>query len=137
VADFVGKTNFFSGEVVGFEDSRVTVKCASGQILAGSQTKGAQRLANGGNACVAVRPEMIAIAAVDEVNNSTNIAIRGQVMNRIFLGEHSEYLVATEGYGEVMVLSPKSIESNSRSFAPGDSVSISWKPEAALILGDT
>jgi spermidine/putrescine transport system ATP-binding protein len=137
VADFVGKTNFFSGQVVDSDNSNVTVKCSSGQVLIGKQSKGAQCLANGRNASVAVRPEMIAITAADEINNCANIAISGQVMNRIFLGEHSEYLIATEGYGEVMVLSPKSIESSSRSFAPGDRVSISWKPEAALILGDT
>ena len=72
-----------------------------------------------------------------EINNSTNIALHGRVMNRIFLGEHSEYLVATEGCGDVLVLSPKSIESNNRSFAPGDNVSINWGPDTALVLGDT
>jgi spermidine/putrescine transport system ATP-binding protein len=80
---------------------------------------------------------MIAISAADEANNDSNIAIQGRVMNMIFLGEHSEYLVATEGYGNVMVLSPKSIERTKRSFAPGDNVSISWRSEAALVLGDT
>jgi spermidine/putrescine transport system ATP-binding protein len=80
---------------------------------------------------------MISIRATDETSDSSNIAIHGQVMNRIFLGEHSEYLIATEGYGEVMVLSPKSVESTSSSFAPGDNVSISWRPEAVLVLGDT
>jgi spermidine/putrescine transport system ATP-binding protein len=137
VADFVGKTNFFSGEVVDSDASSVSVKFASGQVLVGTLTNGASSLANGSSASVAIRPEMISVTIAGEVNNNANIAIRGQVKNRIFLGEHSEYLITTEGYGEVMVLSPKSIESNSRSFAPGDSVSISWKPEAALVLGDT
>ncbi len=58
-------------------------------------------------------------------------------MNRIFLGEHTEYLVTTEGCGDVMVLSPKSIESAYRSFEPGDHVSVSWGSEAALVIGDT
>jgi len=136
VADFVGKTNFFSGIVAKSSDSRVTVKCDSGQMLVGTQPKGSATLANGTNASVAVRPEMISISGADKESNSSSIAIPGQVMNRIFLGEHSEYLVATEGYGDVMVLTPKFIESTSRSFAPGDKVEISWEPEAALILGD-
>jgi spermidine/putrescine transport system ATP-binding protein len=80
---------------------------------------------------------MISITAADEINNCTNITIHGRVMNRIFLGEHSEYLIATKGYGDVLVLSPKSIESVNKSFAPGDDVSISWSPEAVLVLGDT
>ena len=105
-------------------------------MLVGTQPRGTATLANGTNASVAVRPEMISITEAGEANNSRNIAIQGQVVNRIFLGEHSEYLVTTEGYGDVMVLSPKFIESTSRSFAPGDKVAISWKAEAALILGD-
>jgi spermidine/putrescine transport system ATP-binding protein len=137
VADFVGKTNFFSGEVVDSSGSSVSVKSEAGQVLVGTQPNGAAALANKSRASVAVRPEMISISIADETNNSTNIAIKGQVMNRIFLGEHSEYLIATEGYGDVLVLSPKAIESNSRSFAPGDKVSIGWRPEAALVLGDT
>jgi len=137
VADFVGKTNFFSGAVIDANDSGISVKTDSGQVLLGAQPQGAPLPAKGSKACVAVRPEMIAISAADEVNNDSNIAVQGRVMNMIFLGEHSEYLVATEGYGDVMVLSPKSIESTKRSFAPGDNVSISWRPEAALVLGDT
>jgi spermidine/putrescine transport system ATP-binding protein len=137
VADFVGKTNFFNGAVVDTNGSGISVKTDSGQVLLGAQPKGAPLLAKGNKACVAVRPEMIAISAADEANNDSNITIQGRVMNMIFLGEHSEYLVATEGYGDVMVLSPKSIESTKRSFAPGDNVSISWRSEAALVLGDT
>jgi spermidine/putrescine transport system ATP-binding protein len=137
VADFVGKTNFFSGAVVDVNNSSVTVKSESGQVLVGTQPTGAATLTKGSKACVAVRPEMISIMAADETNDSNSITIHGQVMNRIFLGEHSEYLIATEGYGKVMVLSPKSIESINRSFVPGDNVSISWRPEAVLILGDT
>jgi spermidine/putrescine transport system ATP-binding protein len=137
VADFVGKTNFFSGEVVDVNGSSVTVKSESGQVLVGAQPKGAPTLTKGSKASVAVRPEIISIASADETSDSTNITIQGRVMNRIFLGEHSEYLVATEGYGEVMVLSPKSIESINESFAPGDNVSISWRPGAVLVLGDT
>ncbi len=136
VADFVGKTNFFNGTVVDVEGSNVTVKSESGQVLVGVQPKGVPPLANGSKASVAVRPEMVSITAADETTDCTNIVIQGQVMNRIFLGEHSEYLIATKGYGDVLVLSPKSIESINRSFAPGDEVAISWRPEAALVLGD-
>jgi spermidine/putrescine transport system ATP-binding protein len=137
VADFVGKTNFFDGEVIDSNDSGVNVKSQSGQVLAGTQPKGAPSLSKGSKACIAVRPEMISITSVNDSSSSAGSTINGQVMNRIFLGEHSEYLVATEGYGNVMVLSPKSIESINKSFSPGDNVSISWQPEAVLVLGDT
>jgi len=136
VADFVGKSNFFSGEVVETNGASVTVKFDSGQVLTGKQPIQAPDLANGSKASIAVRPEMISIKSADETDTSSSIAIKGRVMNRIFLGEHSEYLVATEGYGDVMVLSPKSIEHSSRIFSPDDMVSLSWRPDAALVLGD-
>jgi len=136
VADFVGKTNFFDGQVTATSDGDVSVKSATGKVFPGTRAKGASRLANGSQACVAVRPEMISIAAATDAVDSTGVAINGQVMNRIFLGEHSEYLVATEGHGDVLVLTPKVIESTTRSFAPGDKVSLSWEPQAALVLGD-
>ncbi len=137
VADFVGKTNFFSGEVVDVSGPRISVKTESGQVFVGNQSKSAPALAIKSKASVAVRPEMISICTAEQTMKSTNVTIQGQVMNRIFLGEHSEYLIATEGHGAIMVLSPKAIESDSRSFAPGDQVSISWGPEVALVLGDT
>ncbi len=39
VADFVGKTNFFSGEVVDVGDPDITVKSSSGQVFVGAQPK--------------------------------------------------------------------------------------------------
>jgi len=137
VADFVGKTNFFSGEVIDVSDPDITVKSNSGQVFVGAQPKGASPLVSGSKACIAVRPEMISISTTAETINGNAIAIQGRVMNRIFLGEHSEYLIATEEFGDVLVLSPKSIESMNKSFAPGDNISISWRPEAVLVLGDT
>ena len=137
VADFVGKTNFFNGKVVTANKSSISINSESCAVLVGVKSKGAPTPKIGSNACVAVRPEMIPISAADEKDNHADIAIKGHVKNRIFLGEHSEYLIVTEGFGDVLVLSPKTNESNRRIFAPGDHVSISWMPEAVLVLEDT
>ena len=137
VADFVGKTNFFNGKVVTANKSSISINSESCAVLVGVKSKGAPTPKIGSNACVAVRPEMISISAADEKNNHADISIKGHVKNRIFLGEHSEYLIVTEGFGDVLVLSPKTNESNRRIFAPGDHVSISWLPEAVLVLEDT
>lgn len=137
VADFVGKTNFFNGKVVTANKSSISINSESCAVLVGEKSKGAPTPKIGSNACVAVRPEMISISAADEKDNHADIAIKGHVKNRIFLGEHSEYLIVTESFGDVLVLSPKTNESNRRIFAPGDHVSISWQPEAVLVLEDT
>ena len=136
VADFVGKTNFFSGKVTECNGSTVTITTDSNEILIGSQPKGATPLVRGNEASIAVRPGMISISALGEATTNDSVAIRGQVMNSIFLGENSEYLVNTQDYGEIMVLSPKTLDSASQNFAPGDLVSLSWSPEAALVLGE-
>jgi spermidine/putrescine transport system ATP-binding protein len=62
-------------------------------------------------------------------------ATAGRVLNRIFLGEHTEYLVATEAYGELLALVPRSADATA-SFAPGDAVGLSWPDSAALALPD-
>ena len=137
VADFVGKTNFFDGQVCDINGVGVTVQLDSGLSLLGAAPKNVPQLINGSKASIAVRPEMISIAAADQVNSNSGVSLPGKVINRIFLGERSEYLIETQGHGEVLVLSPKNITGSTQSFVPGDQVSISWQPESALVLADT
>ena len=136
VADFVGKTNFFEGNTVDDASGVYSVKIATGQILSGIGAKGAPVLAKGGNASIAVRPELVSIGSIDGKGLETDVKISGRVKNRIFLGEHTEYLVECEGLGEVLVLSPKNIENIHGSFEPGASVNIGWANDIALVLGD-
>ncbi|MCJ8300146.1 MAG: ABC transporter ATP-binding protein, partial [Pseudomonadales bacterium] len=137
VADFVGKTNFFDGQVSCINGAGLTVQLDSGLSLLGQAPKNVPQLINGSKASIAVRPEMISIAAADQVNSNSGVSLPGKVINRIFLGERSEYLIETQGHGEVLVLSPKNINGSTQSFVPGDQVSISWQPESALVLADT
>ena len=67
----------------------------------------------------------------------TDVAVNGRIKNRIFLGEHTEYLVDADGLGDVLVLSPKHIESARGAFEPGDAIAIGWKNETALALEDS
>ena len=57
VADFVGKTNFFDGQVIETSQSTLTVKSDSDLVLVGAATRGAPPLSKGDKVCVAVRPE--------------------------------------------------------------------------------
>jgi spermidine/putrescine transport system ATP-binding protein len=67
----------------------------------------------------------------------TDVALNGRIKNRIFLGEHTEYLVDAEGLGDVLVLTPKHIERTQGGFELGDSIAIGWKNDTALVLEDT
>ena len=83
------------------------INSESCSVLFGVKSKGAPTSKIGSNACVVVRTEMISMSAADGKNNPTEIAIKGHAKNGIFLCEHSEYLIVTEGLGDVLVLSLK------------------------------
>ena len=59
------------------------------------------------------------------------------VKNRIFLGEHTEYLVRHEALGEFLVLMPRQSELNDGPFNSGDRLLANWDASAALILDRT
>jgi spermidine/putrescine transport system ATP-binding protein len=58
------------------------------------------------------------------------------VVNRIFLGEHTEYLVRNADLGEFLVLVSRQAEAVEGAFEPGDTAFAAWQDGAALILGD-
>jgi spermidine/putrescine transport system ATP-binding protein len=137
VADFVGKSNFFAGEVVEAGGDGVTVRTDAGPALKGGSSDAAAPLAQGARASVAVRPELVAIGPAQGGGLEADVEVPGRVKNRIFLGEHTEYLVDTEAFGDVLVLSPKHVENVSGGYEPGDSVTIGWKSQAALVLEES
>ena len=61
VAGFVGKTNFFTGEVLEAAGTGAAVKIESGRVLEGRTPAGASPLARGSHASIAVRPELIVV----------------------------------------------------------------------------
>jgi len=87
---------------------------------------------------MSVRPELIEISA-SEAGLPEGLAARFpvRILNRIFLGEHTEYRVASERMGEFMVLCPRKSERGSAVLEIGDSAVTGWRPDAVLMLADT
>ncbi|MGL5012105.1 MAG: ABC transporter ATP-binding protein [Paracoccaceae bacterium] len=119
VADFVGKSNFIDG-VAGAGQ----ITTAAGQSFAGRMAGG---LTAGAKATLSIRPEQIGLT-----RKAGGEAVT--VVNRIFLGEHTEYLVRHGVLGDLLVLVARQAEAGEGAFAPGDTGYIGWGPEAALIL---
>ncbi|MFP5479053.1 MAG: ABC transporter ATP-binding protein [Alphaproteobacteria bacterium] len=126
VADFVGKSNFFPGRVTEASQGRATLAAAGGLVIGGAAPVA---MAPGQAAAASLRPEQIALSRKGE-------GLPVTVVNRIFLGEHTEYLVRHAGLGEFLVLVPRQAEAASGGFEPGDAGLASWPDGAALILGD-
>ena len=67
---------------------------------------------------------------------NTALDIRADVINRIFLGEHTEYLLRNEQLGEFLVLSPRQSELGEQPFDIGETVYAACSRESALVLGE-
>lgn len=135
VADFIGKSNFFVGQVVDLGGGNATIKTEADRVLRGRSPTNAEALVLGGRGAIAVRPELVQVLPSGPAAGAElDVAIEGCIKNRIFLGEHTEYLVETRGFGEVLALVPKHVETSQGGFEPGDEVSIGWHDTAALSL---
>jgi spermidine/putrescine transport system ATP-binding protein len=124
VADFVGRSNFLDGHFSSLQGGEVVT--ASGHRFAGRL---AAPLAADAPACLSIRPEQIGLSRHAKAGTEPVT-----VINRIFLGEHTEYLVRHAALGDLMVLVSRHAEAAEGSFAPGDTAFIDWAATSALIL---
>jgi len=133
VAGFVGKSNFFDGIVVDCDGDGASIKLSDGRVVKGRRSRSGTAPGKDQNAKIAVRPELVHITVAETKSAiSPDVEISGRVKNRIFLGEQTEYLVETEGLGDILVLASKHSESLSGTFAPGDNVQVGWNTTSAL-----
>jgi spermidine/putrescine transport system ATP-binding protein len=127
VADFVGKSNFIDGTLSAVSGPDGQVHTASGHRFAG-RLSGPLKL--GSKVSLSIRPEQIGLAHVPREG-----AEPVTVINRIFLGEHTEYLVRHDALGDLLVLVARQAEAAEGSFAPGAAGHVTWAPRTGLILG--
>lgn len=133
VADFVGKSNFFDATVTGREGGVVALDMAGARLL--SHRRGAQvEPRPGDRVSVAVRPEQILLSRSPEPGEPAGIAVPCQVLNRIFLGEHTEYVLASATLGEFHALAPRQSETREKPFEVGETVVAAFGADAALVL---
>ena len=59
-----------------------------------------------------------------------------RILNRIFLGEHTEYRVAHDTLGEFMVMAPRKSEREAGVHEIGDMIAAGWRADAEHILPD-
>jgi spermidine/putrescine transport system ATP-binding protein len=126
VADFVGTSNFFDGTVTAFDGAAATVRLDCGETLQG---QAGAAISTGQPVSASLRPERIRLS-----RDGAGEGLPVTVQNRIFLGEHTEYLVCHETLGNINILSPRQSETNDAPFAKGDQARVSWDPASVLVL---
>ena len=86
---------------------------------------------------LSVRPELIEIgASVDALPEGLVTKVPARVLNRIFLGEHTEYRVANDRLGEFMVMAPRKSEREAGVYDIGDMIAAGWRAESERLLPD-
>jgi spermidine/putrescine transport system ATP-binding protein len=136
VADFVGESNFFSGQVAGSDERGATLMTASGLTLRAPYSRLGARLRSGDRGAIALRPEAIGLWRPSAVPAGLDITRPARLLNRIYLGDHSEFQIEAEGLGAVLVRLPKS-SVEAQNLEPGDHVVMGWNHERALILAES
>jgi spermidine/putrescine transport system ATP-binding protein len=126
VADFVGKSNFIDGNLSEVSGTNGRITTPFGHSFAGRLSG---QVSQGAKASLSIRPEQIELT-----QGGRDGAEPVMVINRIFLGEHTEYLVRHASLGDLLVLVARQAETAQGSFAPNTPAHIAWSPDAALIL---
>jgi spermidine/putrescine transport system ATP-binding protein len=132
VADFVGKSNQFEAKAGTAADGNAEVSLANGMKTRGRPTSALA--GNGASVVLSVRPEQIRLAGKDRaLPRDASFNLEAKIVNRIFLGEHVEYLLAHETLGTFMALSPRQTDEGIV-YEIGETVNAGWPPAAALVL---
>jgi len=128
VADFIGQTNFFEGEVEEADGAATLVREKGGFVIRCAPAPWASR---GMHVAVAVRPEKIAPA-----NGSVSAPNRlsGTLVRVTYLGDLVQYHVALPGGREVMCQRQNEEDDPAAGWRVGAEVGLAWDEASALVL---
>ena len=136
VADFVGESNFLPGKVAAVQADGARLQMSNGLVLKARWSAAGEHLSVGEDGVIAVRPEVIGLWPAGRAPADLDLRRPGQVRNRIYLGDHTEFSVHVAELGELMVRLPKSDPLAMR-LQPGDAADIGWRADQALALRAT
>jgi len=139
VADFVGESNFFPGDIVAADSAGASIRTASGITLTAPYAAGGQPLGVQTRGVIAVRPEVMRLWRDAAPSDGAQMActVHGHIQNRIYLGDQTEFSIATADLGDILVRVGKDTGAMSDDFVPGSAVVLGWRPSQALALADT
>jgi len=127
VADFIGESNFLTGEVTGTAGGRATVKLASGAEISAALSEG---FSPSGVVTVVVRPEHAQLAAA-----GAGASLSGTVENIVYLGTDTHFHLRLDD-GEPFIVRRQNTRGGADGFAPGGRAGIVIGGDAAQVLRD-
>jgi spermidine/putrescine transport system ATP-binding protein len=139
VANFIGMSNPFGGRITEFDMStrRARVETDAGITLGGVVTDPAAAPTVGQAVTVAVRPERMRVdpASDGAATEPGWTAVTGEINQGTYLGEQTEYRIATDRAGELIARRQNTKGASAgKGLGPGEPVVVRWHEEANLIL---
>jgi putrescine transport system ATP-binding protein len=132
IADFIGAANLFTGRVAALAPDHVTVDSAeAGGLLLAAPGEG---VVEGAEVAVAVRPEKVAVSAL-EPKGAAN-AVAGRVRDVGYAGDVSIFNVALASGKVVRAAVANASRTERRVFAAGETVWLTWPAVNAIALLD-
>ncbi|WP_157019062.1 ABC transporter ATP-binding protein [Mesorhizobium xinjiangense] len=131
VADFVGRANILSGQIVSREGGMARIALPGGRDVVVRAPAGDTRK----DVEIAVRPEALGLASASDQIPDGHTVLPAEVTRRTFLGDHIEYLLRSADLGPLQVLVPRQAERAMRGHDVGARLHVIWAPGAGLMLG--
>ncbi len=138
VSNFIGVSNPIPGKVIAFDavTRQARVESQSGLQLTGTVTDPAAAPIAGDPVTVVVRPERLRVEpAADAPAEDAWTSISGRINQGTYLGDQTEYRIATGQAGELIVRRQNTAgNAEAAGVGPGDSVIVRWQDDANLVL---
>jgi putrescine transport system ATP-binding protein len=131
VADFVGTTNLFEGDVAHCEPGLITVNCPETGCTLMVDDVG--RFSTGQRVWVALRPEKIRLTK-QPISGARVNQLRGTVWELGYLGNRSTYQIKTATGKIITVFAQNERRTSEWAIDWSDEVYVSWDAGAALLL---
>jgi spermidine/putrescine transport system ATP-binding protein len=133
VADFIGESNFFAGEITALDDDSLLLQSAGGLKLILPPDGG---FAVGQQVQFSIRPEKFSVLPQGAKSDWENQFV-GEIVNKIYLGDAMHYVIALSAAEEIKVfLKKERAAAQQVSFAVGDKVMVAWHRDDCVILAE-
>lgn len=131
VADFIGESNFFSGEITAVRENSFELK-TPGRLTVMLPSE--QGFSVGQQVQFSVRPEKFRVDPESAETDWENKFV-GEVVNKIYLGDSSHYVIALSPAENITVFLKKERTGQQQvSYSVGDKVLVSWHRDDSVIL---
>ncbi|WP_245444936.1 ABC transporter ATP-binding protein [Pseudaminobacter soli (ex Li et al. 2025)] len=135
VAGFVGKSNLIAGTATAADGTTASIVMDGIGRLSGQRTNQAAPLAAGQAVTLSVRPEIVAVVpSTQTLGQDLDIRLEGRIVNRIFLGDLTEYRIHHPVLGNVLARRSRQADGSASSFEKGDAVAFGWRSADVLAV---